>query len=424
MSAIRARLSELGIDLPTPTTMLRRSFITGAAGLAALSGTELARAAGRPLRVGVIGGGIIGASIALRLAREGASVVVFEKNAPAAGATGRSVAWINAVVQDAHYARLRLASMAAWRKDDAELGMGAVWGGSISWADGPAKGAILKAKADLLMNTNDPPKMLDSAGITRASPGVFAGDNVSCAFRTARDGHVDPVFATNRYLAAARRYGAKVIYPCEVQAIDMGRGDLAGVVTSRGRFALDRLVSAVGTDTPQVMSMVGHDISLLHAPGLVVLTNPQPHLTDLVYEASGVVEFKQYRDGRLLASYTEGPPDLPVHADIRRGQMPFPTRALRRRHSQMLISKVASFMPAAAAARPTATLVGFRPMPLDRRPVVGPVPGAAGVYLVVTHSGVTLAPILGEFVAQEVMTGTSAPLLAPYRPGRFPAAQA
>lgn len=51
--------------------------------------------------------------------------------------------------------------------------------------------------------------------------------------------------------------------------------------------------------------------------------------------------------------------------------------------------------------------------------MVGAVPGTAGMYVVAMHSGVTLAPILGKFVAQEVLGGEKVAMLARYRPERF-----
>lgn len=78
--------------------MERRRFLSSVSGLAAgLSGYRGVGAAERAsARIGVVGAGMIGASIALHLARRGAEVVVFEREGPAAGATGKSFAWINA----------------------------------------------------------------------------------------------------------------------------------------------------------------------------------------------------------------------------------------------------------------------------------------------------------------------------------------
>ncbi|MEE4453398.1 FAD-binding oxidoreductase [Novosphingobium resinovorum] len=399
-------------------TFQRRTILGGFAAMAALQAAGACAKPGRRLRVGVIGGGLIGASVAAQLAKAGAEVIVFEKTRPAAGATEKSVAWINPVVNDAHYMKLRLESMDAWLDDDRALGMKAIWGGSISWAYANKKDS-LQVKAKLLEATDDPPVYLDAAGITKASPGVFPGDEVKLAFQTAKDGHVDPVFATQRYLAAAKRFGAKVLYPCEVTAIKVVGGAIAGVTTTKGDFELDHLVSVTGTDTPRIMALMDRKLELAHKPGLVVHTTPRPVTTKLVYEASSILEFKQYADGRYLTSFTSGPPNLPQHAEILKHQMNYPDPALQQFHGDMLIARTAEYMPAIAEAKATKVLLGFRPYPLDNKPIAGPVPGIKGAYVLVTHSGITLAPILGRYAAQEIMTGVEAPILAPYRPSRY-----
>jgi len=63
--------------------------------------------------------------------------------------------------------------------------------------------------------------------------------------------------------------------------------------------------------------------------------------------------------------------------------------------------------------------VGLRPIPADGFPAVGRAQGIAGLYLAVMHSGITLAPAIGRFVADEIVTGRRDALLAPYGPERF-----
>jgi glycine/D-amino acid oxidase-like deaminating enzyme len=72
-----------------------------------------------------------------------------------------------------------------------------------------------------------------------------------------------------------------------------------------------------------------------------------------------------------------------------------------------------------AGARVEATRIGVRPMPRDRHPVVGPVPGVDGFYVVVSHSGVTLGPLWGRIAAAEILDGKPDPRLEPFRPSRF-----
>lgn len=396
----------------------RRSLLAGAAALAGTLPVRGLAAAGRRRRVGVIGGGIIGASVAYQLARAGADVTLFERAEPAAGATRVSVAWINPQVADATYMNLRRKSIAAWHEDDRALGMNAIWDGSISWAY-PDREKSLRAKAQALQATDDPPRFLTAAKIGKVAPGVRAGDHVALAYQTLRDGHVDPVHATLRYLAAAKRLGATVLYPCAVERIVTRDGQVTGVETSRGRFALDDVVSVAGTDTPGIMAMLGRRLELAHKPGLVVHTAPRPVITGKMFEASGLFEFKQYADGRFVTSLTGGPADDPAHAAILTRQPPFPTAAIRRHHGEVLIAQTARYLPAIAGAAPAQVMLGFRPYPLDNRPICGPVPGVGGAYVIVTHGGVTLAPILGRFAAQEIIGRRATPMLAPYRPERY-----
>lgn len=63
--------------------------------------------------------------------------------------------------------------------------------------------------------------------------------------------------------------------------------------------------------------------------------------------------------------------------------------------------------------------VGYRPTPKDGFPILGEASGIEGLYLAVTHSGITLAPAIGRFAAEEILTGKQEPLLAPYRLSRF-----
>ena len=84
-----------------------------------------------------------------------------------------------------------------------------------------------------------------------------------------------------------------------------------------------------------------------------------------------------------------------------------------------MIKSASCFVPALADAIAVPVPLGFRPMPADGLPVLGFSESVPNLYLAVMHSGVTLAPLVGELSAIEIIDGTKVEMLQPYRPERF-----
>ena len=215
--------------------MRRRQFSAGIAGTGASGLSAGLAARPRPLRVGVIGSGIVGASLAFHLAQAGAQVTSFEKALPASGATQNSFAWLNAFVEDPHYRDLRLSSLLAYHDLDRRLGLGITWGGYINWASTDGEAAALRTEAAQLDGTACPVRPISAGELRVRAPGILT-EPITTAFFSGVDGHLDPVRVTQRFLQQARVHGARTLYPCEVQDLDLRGDSLAGyaVVTHSG----------------------------------------------------------------------------------------------------------------------------------------------------------------------------------------------
>ena len=85
---------------------------------------------------------------------------------------------------------------------------------------------------------------------------------------------------------------------------------------------------------------------------------------------------------------------------------------------EILARGIAGF-PALSAATLAEIRIGIRPIPADGYPSTGRIDPADGYVEAVTHSGVTLGPLLGRLIATEILTGDIDPLLAPFRASRF-----
>jgi glycine/D-amino acid oxidase-like deaminating enzyme len=396
----------------------RREFLQGVAGLTSYGVASRTFARPRALRVGVVGGGIVGASIARSLSQAGAKVTLFEKSGPARGATENSFAWVNAFVTDAHYRSLRLQSLLAYRDLDRPLGLGMTWGGYANWASDAGGADIVRSNAEQLAGTPYAVRSLGPDDLAALSPALQPGP-ATAAFFSAIDGHLDPVHVTRRFLDLARQQGAAVIFPCEVQALEFRGSRLTGVGTSCGKFALDRLIVAAGVDTPRILAMVDFALSLQHAPGILAHSAPLLPLTPIICDAPGSLSFKQMADGSVVGTDAPEPPDTPIHREIRAQTGDFPDDALRSYHGNRILSKIGSFLPAARGVALERLTLGFRPLPTDGFPVMGALPNSSDVHVAVTHSGVTLAPIVARYTSDEVLHGSRIDMLAPYRPERF-----
>jgi glycine/D-amino acid oxidase-like deaminating enzyme len=347
-------------------------------------------------------------------------VVLFERTGPGLGATQNSFAWVNAFVDDAHYRELRIQSLLAYRVLDKRLALRLVWGGYLNWAGDAQDAQIVRSNARQLEGTPYPVRAIGAAEFAKLDPNVVPGP-VTDAFYSSIDAHLDPVFVTRRFLETATQSGARVIYPCELRSIEVVSNRLRSVATNSGRFELDRLVVAAGVDTPRVLAMVGYPLTLKHAPGILAHSKSLPDLTRRVHDAPGGLSFKQMLDGSVVGTDAPNPPDIPAHKGIRAHTEDFPSEDLRNYHGNRILTRISRFLPGAQGVPLDRLTLGFRPLPTDELPVMGRLRDVPDLHVAVTHSGVTLAPIIGRLTAEEVLTGARAEMFAPYRPERFTA---
>ena len=232
------------------------------------------------------------------------------------------------------------------------------------------------------------------------------------------DGATDPVLITHRLLDAAQRLGAKLSYPNELLTTSLIDNRLVAVTTTQGTIEANRLVLATGAATDLPDRFAGIDIPQRSTPGVIAITKPLPPLLNRIVVAPGVHIHQRY-DGRVVLGEQDGAPDTDAHSmRLRERPNDFPHEAIAREHGHRILTVARRFVPAMAIAELEATYIGWRPLPIDGHPVLGANPARPDVYLAIMHSGVTLAPIVGKLVAQELVDGQIAERLSRYRPTR------
>ncbi len=385
----------------------------------ALAGCNTRDDAGKGLKVVVAGAGIIGASIAYHLAKSGASVTVIDKQGPATHASRGTFAWINATwaKQPRSYHAFSQDSVANWHDLHHVLDLPVRWGGSLEWFDNAEREIKLAAQIAEQVEWGEPARMVDATEFVELEPNVIFNSGATAAY-SPNDGTVDPVLATQRLLAAAEELGATLRYPSELTDIELANGRLKFVATSSGPIRADRLVLATGAAPNLPARIAGVEIPQRTRPGVIAITEPTPRLLHRIVSAPGI-HMHQRDDGRVVLGEQDGAPQNEAHA-LRLAGRPndFPGPVLAQEHAQRMLAIAKTFAPGIAAARINDVYIGWRPLPIDGHPVIGASPDRPDIYIAIMHSGVTLAPIVGQLSAHELINGIDVDSLDDYRPGR------
>jgi glycine/D-amino acid oxidase-like deaminating enzyme len=367
------------------------------------------------LRVVVVGAGIVGAAIAYNLSlRPPVEVTVIDAGAAGAGASGHSFAWTNAFNKEPrHYHDFNRRSMEMWHRFVAQLGVPEAFAcrGNLVLENTEARGAALRAQVAELQAWGYPARLIDADELGALEP-ALAAHRFTAACYCPHEGHVDVPPTVRACLQRAQARGATVREHVGPLSLIVAGGRVEGVAGSMGVVEADVVVVAAGTETPAVVWVAGVEIPQEVSPGIVIRTDAQPPLLQSV----SLVHLPAIDDARAELHLRQLP-DGTLH--MGQGTQESLDRDDSRAHADDLLGRAAHYFPALRDARAIAQPVGYRPMPADGLPVIGLTRGAPGLYVAMMHSGVTLAPLVGELAAMEIAEGVAVDWLAPYRVERF-----
>lgn len=366
----------------------------------------------------VIGGGVMGASVAFHLARRGfGRVQVLERETLCAGSTGRSVASVDLLAQQPSVAALQVRSLRAFQHAR-EL-----YGDECGWVQ---TGMALLAGADSADGVRDVVRVMSAAGgcIELLSPQAFralepAGvcDEAEVISWAPEGGYVDPVLLTNTLMNAARARGATLHQSEPVLELLRAGDRVTGVRTPARDIAAGIVVVAAGPWTADFLRPAGielslrpnrHEVALLACPSAA---SPRISILDFVH-----LLYARPETGGLTVC---GSLDLTMgYAWIEAGA---DCLAPSMEYGMWVWERMVARYPGMERGELRKGWSGPVTMSPDNQPLLGRLP-LDGLYCACGFSGAGLkiAPAVGERLA-DLVAGEAAAVeaLHPLRPTRF-----
>jgi glycine/D-amino acid oxidase-like deaminating enzyme len=372
-------------------------------------------------RVVIVGAGIIGAALAARLADSGAAVTVVEAEQPGSGTSGSSLAWVNSNGKPPRaYHDLNAAGIRAWREWADRLG--GEWfqqTGSLHWAE-PGEEATLAEHVAMLQGWDYPARLITPDEARRLEPELAIPSEVREAAFFPEEGYLRARPAIAALLQHATERGVSLVTGDAVVEMLTASERVRGVrLASGAEIEAETVVLCAGWRTPALAAQLGCEVPIVSveapgsiAPCLVAWSEPTPVRLSR-YVSPPDMDLRPAEGGRLMFEGRDSDAAVDLTTDA----------AQLEAYAQELLERARRYLPGLAGTGLAEHKVCIRPLPADGYSIVGRPTGVEGCYVIVTHSGVTLAAHLAELASEEILTGSEEPTLAPYRLQRFSEAE-
>ncbi|MEV6504511.1 FAD-binding oxidoreductase [Streptomyces sp. NPDC051642] len=294
----------------------------------------------RQAEVVVIGGGVIGTSIAYHLARAGVrDVVLVERDELAAGSTSKAAGGVRAQFSDGLNVQLGARSLEAFERFEEDTGhdIGLHRVGYLFLLSTPEDVASFEAGVRLQNSLNVPSRIIDPAEARRLSP-LISTDGLIAAAYSPDDGHCTPEAVVHGYASAARAHGATILRHTDVTGIETHGDTITAVATTLGRIDTDTVICAAGAWSKGIGAMAGVDLPVQPLRRQIAVTEPVTGLPpNLPMTIDFTTSFYFHTEGPGLLVGMSDPDERPGFAtDTHDRWIPRLADAMRRRAPDLL----------------------------------------------------------------------------------------
>ncbi|AZU63705.1 NAD(P)/FAD-dependent oxidoreductase [Neobacillus mesonae] len=376
----------------------------------------------------VIGGGIIGCSIAYYASKAGRDVTIIEKGEFVSGTSSRCDGNILAIDKDPGFdSQMSLVSQRLVddlsRKLDYKFEYRAP--GSILVCESDEEMEAAKQWVDRQKAAGLPFRMLDREDIRQESP--FFADDLLGGLECATDSTVNPYLLAFGLLETAKKQGTKAIKQTEVREIKR-ENNLFIVNTSNGVFTADHLVNAAGVWAPRIGEMLELSIPIKPRKGHIVVASRQQHVGCrkvmefgyLISKFGGKRRVDQLTEKYGVALVFEPTESQNFLIGSSREFVGFNTK-VNNEVIKCIANRAIRFYPKMADMMVIRSYAGLRPWTEDHLPIVSRVEGIPNFYIAAGHEGdgISLAAVTGKVIEELINETETCIPVEPLRYDRF-----
>jgi len=363
-------------------------------------------------KVLIIGGGIIGLSLAYELATRGKSVTIVEQGEWGGQASSAAAGMLaplkefNSVGPLLDWGMESLHGYPQWAEE-----LQALTGGDVQLSlDGLLTVALDEREESALQKkylwqkaAGHEVHWLRGKELREVEPLIT--DNATAAIYSPGEGHINNRFLLRALVTACHKLGVELLSGCVVSKLLHHADRVEGVETSTGPIYADHTVICSGAWAGIMMQMLGVNIPVRPVRGqIAAVSSIGIPLRTVIFGTSGYLTPK--KDGRIVLGATEDESGF--------------QREVTLSGLASVLQGVLPYVPALHAAAFLEACGGLRPATADGKPIMGEIPGWSGISLAGGHfrNGILLSVVTAKKMADWLETGNKE-ALAPFSPGRF-----
>ncbi len=352
----------------------------------------------RAADVVIIGGGVIGVSIAYHLAlRKAGAIILLERGQLGEGSTSRCAGGIRTQFSTEINIRFSLESVKVFERFKEEFGVDPEFRriGYLFLATEQRELEVFRQNIDLQRRFGIPVDFLESQEIKKRWP-YLKTDDVLGGTYCASDGYAGPSEVLSGFASGAKKGGVKIYEGVEATGISIKEGRVAGVKTKEGEISAPVVVNAGGPYASLVGEMAGIKVPVKPLRRQLFVTAPfrlYDQQVPLTIDFHRGWYFRPEMDGFLLSGPLDRAPSFNLNVDY---------------EARVEASENATFrVPAFERARIARGWAGLYEISPDNHAILGPVPGLPGFILANGFSGHGFlhSPIVGRLIAELITDG-------------------